>query len=650
MVTDTVLVPSFMQGSKEVSYMKGKIVLRRIIRYVSFLLIFSALLSAVTMFFLPKWSYQEEVGQVSGLYKEDKNTIDVLGLGSCNMYSSFSPVIMYEKYGITGYNFCCPDQEQHTSYYFIKEALKTQKPKVVIIESLFFTLNNNGKREHYDRFAVDYLPPSMNKIKLASHVTNSEVPLMSKYDPSAADKLLTYAGYMFPILRYHGRTDLTREDLTFFFENDLYNYYKGGFPQYTYTTNDGNYYNKLFNSPSINETTKEFFPKIIELCKENDIQLVVMKSPNYARWGYDDKQTSIVREFVQSYGIPFVDFHTEELNTFEEYDYGYSTGRLNVYGMNKLSIEMGQWLVDNCGLTATELSEESKSKWDECVERYYAVAAEKNCNIYPGQMAELRNLSDAIRVRWNAVPDAQTYSVYRCEGKNGNWQLIADKATGVYYDDKDVKNAQGYSYHVVPNEGELQGVASNDMYYVFVDPIRNLNLYNDNGIIRFKWETSDGITRSRIQRRTDTAFNFEFWDTTKLTGYYNSVVKQGEMYYYRITPTIVEDDVAYFGASTIEKAVSQKDPCITGCSSSGGKAVINWTKISGATKINVWRRTDSETEFTKIADAAASATQYTDKNVNANTEYFYQITYNSANMGVITESSASNTVGIVVRQ
>lgn len=71
--------------------MKDKVVLTRVIRCIAFMLIVALLLSIVTMIYLPKWSYDNEVGQVSGFYQEEKNTIDVIGLGSCNMYSSFSP-------------------------------------------------------------------------------------------------------------------------------------------------------------------------------------------------------------------------------------------------------------------------------------------------------------------------------------------------------------------------------------------------------------------------------------------------------------------------------------------------------------------------------------------------------------------------------
>lgn len=630
--------------------MKDKVVLTRIIRCIAFMLIAALLLSIVTMIYLPKWSYDNEVGQVSGFYQEDKNTIDVIGLGSCNMYSSFSPVIMYEKFGITGYNMCCPDQEESTSYYYIKEALKTQKPKVVILESLFFSLKNNSKREHYNRFAVDYLPPSLNKIMLAAEIAKTEAPLMKTYDPTAPDPLLTFFGYLFPILRYHGKTDLKDSDLTYFLENDLYNFYKGGLPQYTYTTNDDNFFSKVFNSPDINDTTKKFFPKIVKLCEDNGIQLVVMKSPNYARWGYDDKQTKVIRDFVAGYGIPFVDFHSDELNTFEEYDYGYSTGRLNVYGMNKLSEEMGQWLVDNLGLTPTVLDEESKARWDNCVAQYYAVSKEKGCNIYPGQIAELRNTETGITVRWNAAEGAKTYSVYRCEGKGKDYTLLEKAVSGVVYEDKDLEPGQGYSYYIVPNQGKLAGQKSEVCYHVFLDPPRNFIVYNDDGVIRFNWDAADAAGAYRIQRRADTAFNFTRWDTTKQTTYYNAMVDQGEQYFYRLCTTLTQDNVTYYSKAVVATAVSQVTPCIVSCSDKNGAALITWNKISGSNGIEIWRGDSADGEFERIDKVSSGNTQYTDKTVEKGNAYFYKIRYTSKNLENVTESAFSNMVSINVRK
>ena len=202
--------------------MKSK-VLKEIIAGVAFLLVFTLLLSILTLVYYPKWKANTTHGQMAGFYREPKNSLDVILLGSCNMYTSFSPVLLYDEYGITSYGMTCPDEELSTSYYYLKDALKRQKPKVVVVEALFFTAPNDQKREKYNRFALDYMPLSLNKIQAAAALAGRESRFMQQYDETAADSLLTFMSYLFPLLRYHSRTDLSAEDLTFFLSDNVSN-------------------------------------------------------------------------------------------------------------------------------------------------------------------------------------------------------------------------------------------------------------------------------------------------------------------------------------------------------------------------------------------------------------------------------------------
>ena len=63
--------------------------LKLVMRACAYMLMFCTLLTIITLVFLPKWDYEKtQSGQVAGFYREPDNTLDVLYLGSCNMYSS----------------------------------------------------------------------------------------------------------------------------------------------------------------------------------------------------------------------------------------------------------------------------------------------------------------------------------------------------------------------------------------------------------------------------------------------------------------------------------------------------------------------------------------------------------------------------------
>lgn len=624
-------------------------VLKLGIRAVAFLLIFLTILTILTLVFLPKRDAETlQSAQAAGFYHEPARTLDVLFLGSCNMYSSVSPVLLYEKYGITGYAFCCPDQEMSTSYTYLKEALKTQDLKAVVVESLFLTATNSQKREYYNRYAFDYTPLNLNKLTLAMETSTRESSWMRQYDRTAPDSLLTFAGYVFPLLRYHSRNDLSKTDLTFFLKNNLYNFYKGGFPEYAYTTNDGNYYSKVFNGDKINELSQKYVPKIKALCEEHGIPLIIVKSPNYARWGYDDKQTKIVRDFAAELGVPFLDYHLPQYNNYEIYDYGYQTGRLNVYGVRKFSDTMGAYLTEKVGLQPTVLSEEDKAAWDACVEKYYRVAKEKGCNLYPGELAQLSNLDGAICVRWNPLDDCQTYSIYRCEGKNGDFSLLTDTASGYTFNDTDVVSGQGYRYYVVPNQGAKAGKASEEAYYVYVDMPKNFSVTNENGVMRLTWEPVSEAADYRIQRRTGGDFNFSSYATTKYSTYPNDNVKSGYLYYYRLAAIYRDGNQSYPSMTTIVHGTPQFTPQITGVSASDGAVTLSWKKLTGQDHIQIWRSSSTNGDYTLIDTISSSSVQYTDKTVSAGNEYFYRIVSDWTLYGYYAESDVSNTVSAKV--
>ena len=131
------------------------------IRVSIFTSIFISILVAMSIIFTPKWYYQQDGIEpatyiMDGFYDEPKNSIDVLVLGSSNAYTAIIPNVIYNEYGITSYVLGSSVQRMWISYYYLEEALKYQKPKVVALEvfcAKFPTLNNEDR----NRKALDYM-------------------------------------------------------------------------------------------------------------------------------------------------------------------------------------------------------------------------------------------------------------------------------------------------------------------------------------------------------------------------------------------------------------------------------------------------------------------------------------------------------------
>ena len=505
---------------------------------IQFLIVFTV----VTLFFYPKWKADTEKNPSAGLYYEEPNSIDVLLLGSCNIYTSFSPNLFYEEYGITSYCRSCPDQTYLTSYYYLKESLKTQKPKVVVLESLFLTNPDTYKREFYNRYAVDYMRPSIEKLELCYYLARTEGPVLESFGEQPPDFLTRFAGYLFPLLRYHARDDINiLKDAGFFLLKSPYSHFKGSVPFFTYVNVDGLDYPIVKNNNAIREDVKIYLPKIQQLCEENGIPLVIVKSPN--RWRWNEEITAVAKEYVTSCDLPFVDIDDGSFGTYPEYYYQDHTGRLNIYGMREMTHYFGKYLVDNYGLTPTVLKEKSAKRWEECVSYLYEKAKEKNMDLTRGEIAQLRCDEGGILVRWNPYVDCDTYSVLR--SINGSTEEEIAQVAGSMFIDCDNTSGELTTYRVVPVYGEHAGIASAPKQYRFVDTPSSFSAVKEGDSVKLSWDSTEGATGYILQQMQD---SYRFTDLAETTDciYIASGETAGEFGRYRLRAVLEADGETYY--------------------------------------------------------------------------------------------------------
>ena len=460
---------------------------------VAFLLV----LTAATLFFYPKWLPDTEKNPSAGFYYEEANSIDVLLLGSCNLYTSFSPNLFYEEYGVTSYCRSCPDQSYLTSYYYLKESLKTQNPKVVVLEALFLTCPDTVKREQYNREAADYLRPSAEKLALSYHLARTEGPILASLGVETPAFPTRFAGYLFPLLRYHSRDDIhPQQDVMFFFTEHAGSVYKGSVPFFSYTNVDGADYRSVQNIAKIRNDAKIYLPKIQQLCAEKGIPLIVMKSPNHWRW--NEEIAAVAREYVTSRGLPFVDIDDGSFGEYPEYYYQSHTGRLNLCGMRELTHYFGEYLVKNYALEPTVLNEKTAAHWQSCVSRLYETAKEKNMDLTRGEIAQLRCDEGGILVRWNVYDDCDTYAVLR--SVDGGAETEIAQVSGNRMIDRDCTVGALATYRVVPLDGKCAGIASALQSYRYIATPTFFSATMNGDAVAFSWDPTEGASKYVLQQ------------------------------------------------------------------------------------------------------------------------------------------------------
>ena len=237
------------------------------------------------------WDMTNKVG---GFYNEAPNQFDVMFFGSSHAYASFTPLELWEETGVKSYVFATQQQPPWATYTYIKEALKTQSPSLIVVECHMLLDDQEYYADPVTYSYSDEIPLSRNKVELA-WVSS----------PTLEGRL----GLLFNFLKYHGRwNELHRSDF-FLDRSQLRDPYKGFVmlppkpdPWYQPFIAD------VTGRTPLGEKQQYWLEEIITLCQEQDIALWLVKSP--ANLPPERKALlNSVQDTAQEHGIPFFDFN-----------------------------------------------------------------------------------------------------------------------------------------------------------------------------------------------------------------------------------------------------------------------------------------------------------------------------------------------------
>ena len=281
-------------------------------------------------------------------YELEPNTVDVLFFGSSVGVTAFSPMELYNNYGITSYNLSSEEQSLPVSYFWLQEALRTQHPKVVMVEP-FFLFSYHGY--YYDPLNTSEtsVRQSMDPMKW------SPVKINAIREICELDETYNALSYFFPIIRYHDRWKyINLEELSQKNERGLMGYspgFKTHVKGVTYEPFERLYDTKLEAQPVM----MQYLTRMAELCREEKINFVVVKTPATA---HILEKNNTIHEFTDQYGGDFIDFNESEVY-YDGLDYWYEDDNsdaehTNHWGAVKVMDYLGNYLVEECGLEPHE--------------------------------------------------------------------------------------------------------------------------------------------------------------------------------------------------------------------------------------------------------------------------------------------------------
>jgi hypothetical protein len=117
----------------------------------------------------------------------------------------------------------------------------------------------------------------------------------------------------------------------------------------------------------------------VELCRENDVELVLVKAPSLVPYWYDEWEEQ-VEAYAAEHDLKYYNFLevTDEIGldySKDTYDAGL---HLNLSGAEKMAHYFGKILTDECGLESRHGEESLEADWQEKREAYDAEIARQN--------------------------------------------------------------------------------------------------------------------------------------------------------------------------------------------------------------------------------------------------------------------------------
>ena len=212
-----------------------------------------------------------------------RQPVDVVLVGNSHLYTGLNPENLSTALGASCFILASPGTTMTDTYFALKEAIEVCKPKIAIVET--FTLNdyeshklkNGALSDQFKSFAArknigqklmstpvlfvsdNYLPAWSNTIRNHSFIFNDTAQINRNVKLIGIKEQPNQALYLGRYIRF--TTGL--EDST------LLKYDKPGFGAHEYNQ----------NLPSME--AKMYLQKTIELCKNNNIKLVLLTLPMY---------------------------------------------------------------------------------------------------------------------------------------------------------------------------------------------------------------------------------------------------------------------------------------------------------------------------------------------------------------------------------
>lgn len=307
---------------------------KSVIRITCFLVILTMILWYANKIF--KFKYGDGIYSMTKFYELEDNTVDVLFLGSSHAFESFNTGTLWDEYGMSTYVLGGSVQPMWNTYYYLKEALKTQTPKLIVLEGYMTSYTSefsDDSRIIKNTFGMRWTKDKVDAIKISTPE--------SRYN----EFLMEYPQYH---MRY---SELSREDFFVNQGNPFFENWKGFGCNMITTAFEAPDVSDVTERQPLYEKSEEYYRKTIELAIAHNIPIMVVVTPYAGITAEVQAMYNTASDIATEYGVQFINYNLiyEQIGIDFATDAA-DTDHLNYRGNVKLSKDVGRLIQEKYGV------------------------------------------------------------------------------------------------------------------------------------------------------------------------------------------------------------------------------------------------------------------------------------------------------------
>ena len=338
---------------------KKKLITGNAIRMIVFLCIIAFIsFVCITVFDFDDPERSNET--VDQFYALEDDTVDCVMIGASVTQRDYVVPVGFHDDGVAAYSLACGAQPFVMAKYLMKEALKTQDPKVFVIELKGSCRGPAGISEYGFRKMVDNMKPSINRFWTIKDI----VEYSSGYKNGVDD---TGLSYYLPFFKYHSLWNPSNRP-----KHNGMDYYKGYAvaPNISFKVRGINQIPVPEEKKAIAPETEEFLNELMDYSDTIDAEVLFIISPYGASYEAM-KKMNYTKPLIEARGYKVLDFRTRESREAIGLNDGYcfyNREHLNYYGSLIFTDWFAKYLKDEYDLPDRR-GDEKYAAWEEEYQR-----------------------------------------------------------------------------------------------------------------------------------------------------------------------------------------------------------------------------------------------------------------------------------------